>query len=105
MKLDEIIPLLGTFGRYQFRILGYAALVSVIGCFTTLCNVFYAAETDHWCIMFKVPFLLSSVTRRRWRIARRLSPVQVQLHIKYCFKDVKIARSKLKVRNIYYTCQ
>ena len=49
MKLDEIIPLLGTLGRYQFRSFCYAALVNVIGCFTTLCNVFYAAETDHWC--------------------------------------------------------
>ncbi|XP_022093044.1 solute carrier family 22 member 13-like [Acanthaster planci] len=49
MKLDEIIPLLGNFGRYQFVMICYLGLFNIIGCFTSLGNVFYSAGTDHWC--------------------------------------------------------
>ncbi|XP_071801497.1 organic cation transporter protein-like [Asterias amurensis] len=49
MKVDEIIPLLGNFGRYQFFVVTYINILSIIGCMTTLSNVFFAAESDHWC--------------------------------------------------------
>ena len=49
MKLDEIIPLLGNFGRYQFAMVCYICIYNIVGCMSTLGNVFYAAETDHWC--------------------------------------------------------
>ncbi|XP_038077424.1 organic cation transporter protein-like [Patiria miniata] len=49
MKLDDILPLLGNFGRYQLLVFTLAALHNIFGCLTTLGNVFYAAETDHWC--------------------------------------------------------
>ena len=49
MKLDEIIPLLGNFGRYQFAMVCYVCIYNIVGCMSTLGNVFYAAETDHWC--------------------------------------------------------
>ncbi|XP_038077427.1 organic cation transporter protein-like isoform X1 [Patiria miniata] len=49
MKLEDIIPLLGNFGRYQFFMVCYMGLVSIVSCLTTLSNVFYAAGTDHWC--------------------------------------------------------
>ncbi|XP_038077426.1 organic cation transporter protein-like [Patiria miniata] len=49
MKLESIIPMLGNFGRYQLFVFTYTALRMIFSCFTTLGNVFYAAETDHWC--------------------------------------------------------
>ncbi|XP_038076486.1 organic cation transporter protein-like [Patiria miniata] len=49
MKVDDIIPLLGNFGFYQFVLICYLGLNNIVGCFTSLGNVFYAAETDHWC--------------------------------------------------------
>ena len=49
MKLEEIIPLLGNLGRYQLFAIGYMCLVSILACFHTLGNVFFAAEADHWC--------------------------------------------------------
>ena len=52
MKLEEIIPLLGNFSRYQFFMVCYINVLSLFGCLTTLSNVFYAAETDHWCKVF-----------------------------------------------------
>ncbi|XP_022108996.1 solute carrier family 22 member 13-like [Acanthaster planci] len=49
MKLDDIIPLLGNFGRYQFFMVCYMGSVSIVLCLTILGNVFYAAGTGHWC--------------------------------------------------------
>ncbi|XP_022107240.1 organic cation transporter protein-like [Acanthaster planci] len=49
MKLEGILPLLGNFGRYQFLVCLYCCVHNIFGCFTSLGNVFYAAETDHWC--------------------------------------------------------
>ncbi|XP_071801412.1 organic cation transporter protein-like [Asterias amurensis] len=49
MKLDEIIPLLGNFGRYQFFVASCFCIINILSCLTTLSNVFFAAGTDHWC--------------------------------------------------------
>ena len=49
MKLDEILPLLGNFGWYQLVVICLCCLHNLFFCFTTLGNVFYAAEIDHWC--------------------------------------------------------
>ena len=49
MKTEEIIPFLGNFGRYQFLALLYVSIVGTIGCMVSFGNVFFAAETDHWC--------------------------------------------------------
>ncbi|XP_038078076.1 organic cation transporter protein-like [Patiria miniata] len=49
MKLEEIIPLVGNFGRYQLFVVLYAGVLSAVGGMVTFADVFFAAETDHWC--------------------------------------------------------
>ena len=49
MKFEEIIPLLGNIGRYQVFAICYMCFLALVDCLLTLGNVFYAAETDHWC--------------------------------------------------------
>ncbi|XP_038078074.1 solute carrier family 22 member 13-like [Patiria miniata] len=49
MKVEDIIPLLGNFGRYQLFVVLYTGVLSIVGCMVSFGNVFFAAETDHWC--------------------------------------------------------
>ena len=49
MKLEEIIALLGNFGRYQIVLLVYVSLLSSVGPLIALGHGFFAPATDHWC--------------------------------------------------------
>ncbi|XP_022084723.1 solute carrier family 22 member 13-like isoform X2 [Acanthaster planci] len=49
MKLEEVIPLVGNFGRYQLFVALYTGLLCMVGCMITFGDMFFAAETDHWC--------------------------------------------------------
>ncbi|XP_022110861.1 solute carrier family 22 member 20-like [Acanthaster planci] len=52
MKFDEVLEILGGFGRYQWYAFFFLNLVNYLGAFTTLQHAFYAGESDHWCKTF-----------------------------------------------------
>ncbi|XP_038078075.1 organic cation transporter protein-like [Patiria miniata] len=49
MKLEEFVPLVGNFGRYQLFVVVYACMLCIVCSMVSFGNVFFAAETDHWC--------------------------------------------------------
>ncbi|XP_038059995.1 solute carrier family 22 member 13-like [Patiria miniata] len=53
MKFDEVLEILGGFGRYQWYAFFFLNLVNFLGAFTTLQHAFYAGESDHWCKTFE----------------------------------------------------
>ena len=52
MKFDEVLKILGGFGRYQLYAFFFLNLVNYLGAFSTLQHVFYAGKADHWCKTF-----------------------------------------------------
>ena len=49
MKVEDVIPLVGNFGRYQLFMVLYTGCMNIVACMITFSHVFFAAETDHWC--------------------------------------------------------
>lgn len=55
MKFDEVLKVLGGFGRYQWYAFFFLNVVNFIGPFSALSWVFYTGKTDHWCKVFDKP--------------------------------------------------
>ena len=55
MKFDEVLKVLGEFGRYQWYAFFFLNAVNFIGPFSTLQHVFYTGKSDHWCKVFDQP--------------------------------------------------
>ncbi|XP_071800449.1 solute carrier family 22 member 4-like [Asterias amurensis] len=55
MKFDEVLKVLGEFGRYQWFAFFFLHAVNFVGPFSALSYVFYTGKTDHWCKVFDKP--------------------------------------------------
>ena len=49
MNFDEVLKILGTFGRYQKIMFGLVCLVGIPAALNNMTIVFLAAVPDHWC--------------------------------------------------------
>lgn len=67
MDLDEVLPVVGEFGKYQKLLLFLVCLPACIPCgFCAFSQLFMADVPDHWC---KVPQLMHLSREERKRMA------------------------------------
>lgn len=73
--LDDLLPIVGEFGRYQKQLLWLVCLPACLPCGFCAFNQLFMADTpSHWC---KVPGLENMDVARRRRLAIPVNQVQM----------------------------